>query len=196
MYKMAESVFTSTAVDLCSTYQIDRHNEEIIKGMIHYFSRSLEPINGFDKNKGLSLFGGFGTGKTMLLKIFRRIINGTDQGRKIQFADCGEIARNFIRDGVTSLEQFEKTSVYETRQEWIFDDLGTEVLAQHYGNKFEVMEHVIDIAYKNFSSGGNRYYFTTNLPEKVLIERYGVRQWDRIIEMTNFVILSGDSRRK
>lgn len=82
-----------------------------------------------------------------------------------------------------------------------FDELGRETIpANHFGQKLNVMQHILHIRYNLWRAEGVQTYITTNCDADEIHNLYDNQNdrfiSDRIREMYNIIHLGGDSRRK
>lgn len=79
-------------------------------------------------------------------------------------------------------------------QDYFFciDDVGTESIKNHYGEKTEVFASVMDNAERYFKP----VFISTNLTGQQIIDRYGKRTMDRIVRLCRIVKFKGESFRK
>lgn len=147
---------------------------------------------GFSFNKGLWIYGAFGSGKSVLMLAYRKAKLILDK-ETVGFKTCTEMN-----------EAFQKTDVYLNRiaghdalktfanrhdkTERIFDDLGEEeTTVLDYGNRTCIMALILAERYKGFPSV--KTHVTTNLTKSQISEVYGGRIESRMYEMFNFVKL-------
>jgi DNA replication protein DnaC len=163
----------------------------VYRALTQYFNMEIEGENKFPKdlNKGICLFGGVGTGKTLTMKIFQQFTR--ENSNRFKIFDMKEIARDVQKNGIDILEEY-------TRGNCCYEDVGFEKPVQHYGSKWDVFEEIVNIMYEK----GKVFHFTTNLAFNqdlgygTLAERYDRRVVDRLNEMVNVIGLDGDSKRK
>lgn len=136
--------------------------------------------------KGIILYGSTGTGKTLLLELLMRLIHPQDF-RKFMKAYCLDQIIEFNTQGH---DIFLKN---KDRNVW-FDDLGAEGKGSYFGDKFEVMERMIQLRYDLFRNG-TLTHFTTNLTPSEIKARYGDRTWSRLSEMCEHIIFEGEDKR-
>ena len=176
-YQEFEKLFLEKAKLFIEKYDIDGSNKEAIKDIITYFAG----INTrkYPLTKGLLIRGCNGSGKTITFKIIQKIVS---------------FAINNVRDIVAdfNIGGFETIDSYIKTKERVFDDLGNENMGKFYGNNTEVMEELIIRRYDHFQNSGLKTHFTTNMGNTQLKSRYGIRAYDRLIEMVSIVIL-GDN---
>jgi DNA replication protein DnaC len=149
--------------------------------------------------KGLYLGGNFGVGKTWLMKLFQR---NNRQVFTIQNAKA--IADIFEAEGEPALAKFvESPSLPENDAENFFqkrmglciDDLGTEQVKNHFGNKKNVIGDLIELRYASENTGP-LLHVTTNLTGDQLKEFYGLRVASRLRETMNIIDFVGEDLRK
>lgn len=136
--------------------------------------------------KGVVLYGGTGTGKTLILELIMRLIHPQDPKRFIKAYCLDQI----IEFNTTGHDIFMKN---RDKNVW-FDDLGAEGKGYYYGDKFEVFERMIQIRYDLFRNG-ILTHFTTNLTPTEIKVRYGERTWSRLSEMCEHIIFDGEDKR-
>jgi DNA replication protein DnaC len=154
------------------------------------------PNTKIDINKGLVIVGGFGCGKTSILRVFQQIIN-----------DNNRVNLKFTTtvDAVSKLESIEAENMYDFKERLykghlIIDDLLAEKQASRFG-KSELFEEVLfqrlenkkmnSIITMNYDSEHpNNIEYAINK-----LSRYGGRVFDRILGNFNFIELHGKSFR-
>ena len=142
----------------------------------------------YSTRKGLLICGKCGTGKTMLLKIYKEIIKNL-RTQAFKMTSTNAVVRQYDESGSEALKMLLKGR-------WMFDDFGTENMGKHYGKDEEVMRTIIEERYIEFIDNGLPTYLTTNLSISQISQRYGDRVSSRIKEMFNIILLGGDDRRK
>lgn len=153
--------------------------------LAHWLAR--EPMEGVDLNKGILMVGNVGTGKTLLFRAVRDAMRAS-YGAQFGIRTCSEMVRSFADEG------------YEGIEDWIlgphvcFDDLGAEQMAQHFGNKTDLMAEVIEARYDRLSQGRKCWtHFSTNLGTDQIETRYGARAASRLRQMCNLLDLGAGS---
>jgi len=177
-YQMKELVFTE-------------RDKIVYRALTQYFNRESEGENKFPKDlyKGICLFGGVGTGKTLTMQVFQQFTRNNTN--KFKIFDMKTIARDVQKNGIDVLEEY-------MRGTCCYEDVGFENPVQHYGSKWDVFEEIVNICYEK----GKTFHFTTNLSFNenlgygTFAERYDRRVVDRLNEMVNVIGLDGDSKRK
>lgn len=154
-------------------------------------------INNPSLTKGILLAGNFGTGKTWMLSLFSR-----NQRQCYGVLNAKSICEVFHADG--AIDQFiqptknpinDKAAFFQPVSGLCIDDIGTEEVKNHFGNKKNVIGDLIELRY---SSGftGPLLHGTTNLTGTQLKEFYGGRVTSRMREIFNIIELGGQDRRQ
>lgn len=184
-------------------FDIDEDNEAIIDLLCLYFTEDpafeqMHDQNGkvYSLKKGIILVGPVGTGKTMLMELFRN-----NQKYSYQTVTCQDVeaayAKNgpdihpqngapglkkyFVNTGLPSKNQYGHQTIG-----YLFDDLGQErTNTKYYGTERNVMEEVLTQRYKNGMFDST--HITTNLTAVQIRETYGVRVADRMRQMFNLI---------
>lgn len=154
------------------------------------------PLSSTNLNKGLVIVGGFGCGKTSILRVFQQIINESNQVN-LKFTTTV--------DSVSKFESMEDENMHDFKERLykghlIIDDLLAEKPASRYG-KSELFEEVLfqrlenkkmnSIITMNYDSEHpNDIEYAINK-----LSRYGGRVFDRILGNFNFIELHAKSFR-
>jgi len=181
-------------------------NKTLVYTLIYFFQKKENfynssllfeyPNTSIDLNKGLIIVGGFGCGKTSILRVFQQIINENNQVN-LKFTTTV--------DSVSKFESIENENMYDFKERLykghlIIDDLLAEKKASRFG-KSELFEEVLfqrlenkkmnSIITMNYDSEhqNNMEYAINKL------SRYGGRVFDRILGNFNFIELHGKSFR-
>lgn len=188
-------LFTKHSID---GYIIDSRNEKIIYTILKYFLKDESfnsggvVMNDASLQKGLFIYGSYGTGKTLLMETIRKV--GKDLITNVNCNDAWFSVINtasFVDDYMRStrdpntnfsLKSYHKGKLY-------IDDLGFENKAF---NKTELLEDLLFERYRNKSIT----FVTTNLSPIQITEKYGDRIGDRLQEMFNIIKWEGESFRK
>ncbi len=130
-------------------------------------------------SKGVVLMGKPGVGKTTIMK--QRSKEGYSTNR---------IATHYMLKGIEAFVNPQGNLMFDTSH---IDDLGTEIIPSHYGNKLDLIPYLLQLSYEQGRSFG---FYTTNLSYDELKERYGSRVVDRLQEKCYFFILEDEPFRK
>lgn len=188
----------------------DKDNQDVIKLLCLYFTGDprFNDVSGgkYSLHKGVFLCGPSGVGKTELMDLC-----GINPFAPFTRHDCQVIAGEYAnkKEGGQQVIDYysNNTIVLGTDKDFtfgkdtsgrLFDDLGQEDLANHFGNEKNVMAQVIENRYRqrNF----HLTHFTSNDTVDQLDEKgvYGFRVPDRLREMCNVIEFppTAKSRRK
>jgi len=188
-------------------FLLDETNSALFDMLCYYFSddplfivsANVFKIKNPSLSKGIMLAGNFGTGKTWLMKLFSK-----NQRQVFHIRNAKKIANIFEADGEDVSKEFENkiknpandsNSFYQQHAGLCIDDIGTEDIKNHYGNKKNVIGDLIEARY----SKGNTGVFlhaTSNLSAQQLKDFYGERVTSRIREIFNLIEVPGNDRRK
>lgn len=137
---------------------------------------------------GIVVSGGVGSGKTILFEMMQKIIPSKDPMffRKKNVLD---VVLDFSEHGHEALRA-------DNQFNMLYDDLGTEDIGYRYGEKINVFEKMIQLRYDVWRSKGIKTYFTTNLTNEQLEQKYGFRCWSRLCEMCQSVVINESDKRK
>lgn len=192
-------------------FVVDETNELMFKLLVAYFSPADECRDEFIKiasqmevenanyDKGVMLAGNFGVGKTWMMQLFQ-----ANQRQCFRLRPAKHIADAFGLAGEETQDEFikpfrnpfEDPDVFFQKESGLcIDDMGTEDVKNHYGNKKNVVGDLIEIKYANKTTGV-MLHATTNLTTDQLKEFYGLRVVSRMREIFNFIELPGCDRRK
>lgn len=185
-------------------FVFDNNNSEIFTKLIKYFAGDPDfEKNGLSLHKGLLIAGNIGSGKSMMIKIFKEYCfrRKLDHQFRIVFSDT--IPDKFARHGYEGINLYTENShlnnfgVYASKPiNLCVDDLGTEKESvKYFGSEETVIKKVLMTRYNLFQEGYITHA-TTNLDAQMLKEKYGERLYSRFKEMFNLIILPGDDRRK
>jgi DNA replication protein DnaC len=153
--------------------------------------------------KALCFYGATGTGKTLHMRGLAQFLslpqverNGIDFG--VEFFHGGVLKpfsfkiyhiRRIFQDYADG--GFEKIKNVMIEPVICIDDVGTEDVANNYGNKVDLFAHIIETRYER----NNVTHLTTNLNPQQLRERYGERVYSRLRETTQFINFGTEDRR-
>lgn len=150
-------------------------------------------------SKGIYLGGNVGVGKTTLMKLFQR-----NRRQVFTVQNAKAIADLFESQGQETMEQFvecpelpenDSRNFYHRVMGLCIDDIGTETIKIHFGNKKNVIGDLIEKRYAKGNTGP-LLHLTTNLTGDQVKSFYGERVASRIRECMNCVDYMGEDRRK
>lgn len=183
-------------------FVLTKENKAVIKSLVPYFCN--QPGYDLKLYKGIYIMGPPGTGKTTLMKAFSKwplTVN------KFRIANCRDIQKEAGEHGFKALEKYSKKSFlyksgnYSRDNGYIiycFDDFGAEKLTNFYKAEINVMEEIIQDRWIEMEETGMITHATSNLKGEGqnVKEFYGIRAYDRLRQMFNFIELNGPSHRK
>jgi DNA replication protein DnaC len=140
-------------------------------------------------DKGIFLYGDFGTGKTSIMKAFN-LLSAT---KTFKIKSAKDIAKAYAGDasleekgGYAAISRYNDVTRRNGQIEgWLFDDLGAESKVKHYGQEENVMADIITSLYDKGHKG--KVHVTSNLHPEELTAKYGHRAASRMMEMFNFI---------
>jgi len=159
---------------------IDIDNAPTIKLLYQYLSGDINFKGSLDK--GIFLMGSLGSGKTILLKGFVKVIEKLSD-RFFKYVSAYNLSKLIIAEGT---EKYSKMPM-------LIDDLGKEnEVIKDYGTDCRPMVELFASRY----DVGAITFVTTNYNMKTFAEKYGEQTVERWLEMFNFIELKTKSRRE
>ena len=185
-------------------FEFDKNNSAVFTNLIRYFNRDHDfEEDGMSLHKGLLIAGSIGSGKSIMMKIFKEFCfrRKLDHQFRIVFSDT--IPDKFARHGYDGINLYTENShlnnygVFTSNPiNLCIDDLGVEKeTVKYFGSEETVIEKILVSRYNLFQEG-YLTHVTTNLDVKMLRNKYGDRIYSRMKEMFNFIVLPGGDRRK
>jgi DNA replication protein DnaC len=159
---------------------IDEDNKHIINNLYYYLIGS-DRFEG-DIYKGLFISGNIGTGKTLIMNSFVKIIEDISI-KNVTKLHSKAIAKHLKDNGEDNLN----------KRPLFIDDIGKETKVV---NDFGTIKNTIPDLFALRYDEGAWTFATCNYKSKDLIDFYGETIFDRFKEMFNNFELSGNSRRK
>ncbi len=182
-------------------YKIDSDNEEQIRQIGAWADRdeNFSKMGSlFHLDRGLILCGGVGVGKTDIFAILNKYLR---EYMRSNYAFSTHVvwkqAGQFVKEGYSSFDEFETGNRYFDEL-CLTDDTNGQPMreyVQHYGNKLLIGSEIIMMRYNSFKRAGFQTHFSTNATSDQLRDIYKERAFDRLIEMCNFIVFTGESRR-
>ncbi len=191
-FKAAQKFHVQSDTD----FVVDSKNKSFLGHFCRYWNQepAFEVLENISLQKGLMVFGSYGTGKTSGFQIIQRIAKQY-QVPELWFPSIStqEVVAKF------NVERNKEDVVqYYSKGVFLFDDLGSEMEGNNiyqYG-KEEVFVRILLNRYRIFETKGIKTHITTNLSMDQIENRYGRQISDRSIQMFNLLKLDGPSRRK
>lgn len=179
---------------------IDQDNHQVIIKIGQWALRDPEfedVENGWYLDKGIFIQGGVGTGKTKLMFILSKYLEFIRSVYRFTSKVVWQFAHSYKKDGISCFHSESSGNKYYDELCLTNDTTGLPdaEYVMHYGNKILVGSQLIMMRSNAFVGNGYMSHFTTNVPVNRLKDIYGVRAYDRLLEMCNFFSLTGESRR-
>lgn len=174
------------------SFVVDSNNAAAIRALLCYFTG--QPAEGLNPNKGILLCGNVGVGKSLLMKAIANTLKR--YYKAFRFVVCQDVVLHFENTGDLDTFTANRNGMIGRPAKICFDELGRELIpANNYGNKRNVMQHILMFRYNAWQDSGLLTHGTTNATPRELENLYGAHIADRIREMFNWVVIHGDSRR-
>jgi DNA replication protein DnaC len=189
------------------TFIENEETKKLVFTLIYYFSKKenfyRSPLlfsflnSKTDLDKGLILVGGFGCGKSSILKTFRHMII-QEKRFNLKFVSTVEAVTNYE---INEYENLKGLNDKISKGNIIIDDLLAEKVVSKYG-KFELFETILlERSDNSKMTTIITMNFDAEAPNDMNIalhklSRYGGRVFDRILGNYNFIQLHGKSFRK
>lgn len=161
--------------------------EDLLDRSFKYFCKNYVKLPEYNEvskwmmdtdHRGLFLYGMCGRGKTIIAKKIMPIIFSHFHRRIFGYYDASEINDN--------LNKILKEELI------IIDDIGTESVQVRYGERRMAFCEIVDAAEKY----GKLLIITSNLEKQQIIDKYGIRTFDRLLSITKRVYFNGNSLRQ
>jgi len=160
-------------------FVIDKDNEDMIRELYLYLICS--PKGKLKPHIGILMMGGFGSGKTVLMKAHCEVSSMITR-KIITYIHAEALVELIKKNGDTPY----------LKKPLLIDELGREkVETKNFGDSLKPITDLIALRYDS----GARTYATTNFNLETHQERYGEFIRVRMAEMMNIVVLNGKSRR-
>lgn len=191
--------FASELKKLIPNFTIDENNQHAVLKLFQYVFRYPEfeqpdkfNPKGLSLNKGIFIMGSYGTGKTQLMFAVQRILLLLVTAKEFRFRNSvvWQVGLDYVQNGPEALRSF--------NGDYFFDELGVRQQEEvsWMGNKVNIANVLIMDRYNKYTTNGTLTHFSTNLSSAELREYLEPRALDRLTEMCNLVVLTGESRRK
>lgn len=147
--------------------------------------------------KGICVIGGIGVGKSAMMKVMQRLFRGS----KSRFRWVSAYELKDLSEMLT-IHQIKEMYGYELKSDLYIDDIGVSIDVKRYGNTVNIITELLMERYDLFVESGIKTHLSSNLPSDTLTmgtptikSVYGVRVYDRIKEMCEFLVFKGKSQR-
>ena len=159
----------------------------LMRGLVHFCGEETQWLPEYEevaewladnKSRGLLCYGNCGRGKSLICQKILPIIFRSWHGLIMNTVSMTEISNRF-----NSISDKKIISL---------DDVGTESIANQYGEKHDYFRELVDLAERK----QKLIVITTNLSLSEIKERYGERTIDRLHALTKTILFKGNSLRK
>lgn len=159
----------------------------LMRGITHFCGKDAQWLPEYESmalwlsnnnGRGLLCYGNCGRGKTLITQRILPIIFRYWHGLALNTITATELS-----------ERFNEISGYKIIS---VDDIGTEDIANRYGEKHDYFRELVDLAERK----QKLLIVSTNLELKQIAERYGERTIDRLRALTTTILFKGTSLRK
>jgi len=197
-YPLALSIYRSRLASVGRQLHWESDTEMIFRELVRYFIG--DEHGTLDLHRGIYLFGGFGVGKTLLMKSFQEFTKLIED--RLSAASVPFTPRTFRFNHAKDIAmEVQRTATTESLRQYfsslrLFDDLGNEEEKRIYGNDVNAMAEILLARYNAYQCGGPVTHCTSNLAPHECQEVYGDRVGSRVFELFNHVYLDGNDKRK
>lgn len=149
----------------------------------------------YDLDKGIYIHGGTGSGKTLIMKVFKEYTKN-----RLQFNSFRKIESSLILDqvyksgnrgGLNALDQFIRTPITYNPINIYIEDFGAgQKKVKWMGNDIEPMGELIMRRYRYFEKYGTLTHICTNIKPLNFSDHFGPRVCSRFSKMFNIVNLN------
>ncbi|MEK4800687.1 ATP-binding protein [Oceanobacillus sp. FSL K6-0118] len=160
--------------------------ESINAGLHEAKQKVLSYIDSFDKKQNLLFTGSYGTGKSHLsVSITKKLM---EQGYECLFLSLPKlltkIKQTYNKEGITEAELLQ---VIQRVDLLVLDDIGAEQRTAWSNSKlFEILD----------DRAGKSTIYTTNLNSRELKNHVSERNFSRMMERTNVIVMNGSDYRR
>ena len=178
-------------------FRLYQEDTQVLLQFYAYFTGDEDLCRHYEinVNKGLSLSGQTGVGKTIHMMLLRQFLGYKD---RFKMKSCQQLSLEYMDQGSPVLMNFGRNYVdyvdHNTiNTSYCFDDLGTEDEVRHFGTQTNAMGQVILMRYNLFQTRQVLTHFTSNLTADQIEQHYGERVRSRLREMCNWIQYTAES---
>ena len=160
----------------------------VLEDLCRYFTKDIAFIPGGKRrsfDKGLLLKGGYGVGKTSIMRCFKSL--GYDFGMKSTIS----IVQMFDEEGTAIVKMYGNK-----KMDFYFDDMGRETMGKFYKKEQNVMKDIFDQRYYALKQHKIKTHISTNMSMEQVIDKYGDRMESIFHDMFNIFVFDGKDKRK
>lgn len=158
---------------------------KVYRNLLLYFRGSP---GAYDINKGIYIHGGTGSGKTLVLEVFKEYTKMHLQANSFRMVEASKIHDAAIKREINALDEFIRVPITHTPINLYIEDFGaSEKHVKWMGNKIEPMGELIMRRYRYYKKYGTLTHVCTNIRPGDLPNHFGPRVCSRFSEMFNIV---------
>lgn len=190
---------------------INQQNKSVIETLLYYFSehsKFLECkniISGTPNfNKGILLMGNVGSGKTLLMEIFKRCVSQVtapfmESKKSFSTIYAKDLPYLIESEGLGAMkkytEKYIKLNGNTVNNIINIEDIGAEKKEKHvnYGSQYDLIDHLIDVRNRLCVYNGISTHCTTNLDAKALLSLYDERFVSRLYDTFNIILCGSET---
>lgn len=200
IYENIKRIIVEIGVKYDPKFAIEsKFDVNLYTNMVYYFSDNDKCE--WDLSKGLFFHGKKGLGKSMSLKIFKKLYFYKHLHLSLQpKKNYAFFAMEGLKDNLQEFNELTNKNLF--LDEVMRETKDDSKIIVNYGTREQPFSDGIHKMYRNFCDKGRLYHFTSNYwnladkPNgKLFAETYGAEIHDRLIEMCNFIEFKGDSKR-
>lgn len=198
---------TKLLSEMNKTFIINKQNNEVIETLMYYFSHhskfleSKNIISGKPNfNKGILLMGNVGSGKTLLMEIFKRCVSQVtapfmDGQKSFSTIYAKDLPYLVESEGLAAMkkytEKYIKLNGATVNNIINIEDIGAEKKEKHmnYGSQYDLIDHLIDVRNRLCVYNNIATHCTTNLDAKALLALYDERFVSRLYDTFNIILV-------
>lgn len=160
----------------------------IYRDVMLYFRGDDVNQTRLDISKSLYLYSSTGSGKTLLLDVFKEYTKNVLQQNSFRRFTANEIALDIKKRGIEAIEQYVIDISSNKPIAMYIEDFGTGMLKlKDYGTEVDVMAELIMRRYRYFQTHNMPTHICTNIKPQDLATVFDQRIESRLKEMCNFI---------
>jgi DNA replication protein DnaC len=160
----------------------DKELKDLYKNALLYFRGDNR--SEWDLEKGIFIFGGTGSGKSIFFEIFKEYTRHLGHNSFIKSKQI-KIVADVAKNGINVLDSYVK----DPKPIVLYiDDFGSgNSVINHFGTSYDVMDELMQARYDEFVRSGVITHITTNIKPSEFKEKYSDRITSRLSAMFNVI---------